>query len=356
MREPPLPRRGAVWVHLIVGWLPVWAVFTLLMTMVHRMPMSGAALIALRLTVGAALLGLLVDRVAAAVPWPHPFRLRFIAIHVGGALLFALAWIGFNSLVESAFRGRLVLVLGPGAVAFLATGVWFYAMIAGIAYARRAVERESRMAALAARSQLAALRAQLHPHFLFNALHTVVQLIPLDPRAAARAAEELAALLRSVLDERRDVVTLAEEWALVQRYLAIESIRFGERLVIVPAIDADVLGAALPSFALQTLVENAVRHAAAPALGTTTLTIAARRDGDALRVSVSDDGAGAPAAVLQDSAGDGTGGSGLRRLRERLRHLYGEQASLQLTPNDPHGLVATLRIPPSPSAAEPADG
>ena len=191
----------------------------------------------------------------------------------------------------------------------------------------------------AARAHLAALHAQLHPHFLFNALHTVVQLIPLDPGKAAQAAEELAELLRAALDERRDQVTLAEEWRFVQCYLAIEAMRFGERLQVTATMPDAAQGMRLPSFALQTLVENAVRHGAAPKIGKTHLRISASASGQHLTLVVSDDGAGAEPAAVQHGSG-----TGLRRLRERLACLYGSSAALDVDASS-GGVTATLRLP-----------
>lgn len=332
--------RAWVWIPLLIGWLPVWVLFTVLFMSVHQEPWQRAAPVALRQMLTAALLGLLVHRLTLRLPWPYPLRLRFVAIHALGAAGYAVAWLLFNSLIDSIRHGQLVLNLGPGAAPYLITGVWFYVMIAGIGYANRTAERAAQIAMLEARSQLAALRMQLQPHFLFNALHTVVQLIPLDPRGAVRATEQLAGLLRTTIEEQRDLVPLQTEWAFVQRYLAIEGIRFGERLVVRSDIDAAALACKLPSFALQTLVENAVRHAAAPSIEPTTLRIAARLDAGQLSLSVADDGPGMEPDQLERSTG-----TGLRRLRERLAWLYGGSARLQFRRTDPHGLTATLTLP-----------
>lgn len=337
-----------VWLQLIIGWLPIGALFTVLIMSAHGIAVGEATGIAIRMVGAAAVLGVLVHRWTARLPWPHPFRLSFIGVHLLGAALYALLWLLLNSVIESLLHRHAVIVVGPGLTPYLITGVWLYVMVAGVAYATRAAMRTSELAALEARSQLAALRAQLHPHFLFNALHTVVQLIPLDPRAATRAAEQLADTLRIAIEEERDLLPLADEWAFVQRYLAIEGIRFGERLQVHTDIDAQAQAALLPSFALQTLVENAIRHAAAPRVAPTTLDIRARRVDGQLCITVKDDGDGADLEQLGH-----TRGTGLRRLRERLNWLYGGSATLQLNSQPQQGFVAELRVP---QAAHPGRG
>lgn len=332
--------RTWVWLQLIIGWLPIGALFSVLIMTAHGVSAGAAMIIALRMVACAAVLGLLVHALTGRLPWPHPFRLRFIGVHVVLAAAYALSWLLLNSVIESLLHGRPVVVIGPGLAPYLVTGVWLYVMVAGVAYATRAAVRSSELATLEARSQLAALRAQLHPHFLFNALHTVVQLIPLDPRAASRAAEQLAETLRSAIGEERDVLPLADEWAFVQRYLAIESIRFGERLRVNSDIDATAQRALLPAFALQTLVENAVRHAAAPRIDPTEISVTARLVNHRLILTVGDNGDGTDMQQLSKSAG-----TGLRRLRERLGWLYGSSASLELRNAQPHGLIAELQLP-----------
>ena len=338
--------RTWVWLQILIGWLPVWVLFTTLIVAAHDAPVSMAAVNALRMMIAAALLGIFVHRFTGRLPWPYPMQVRFLVLHLFAAVVYAIAWLATISLIESAVKslqyGQLMLavVIGPGVVPFLTMGVWLYVMIAGVTYGNRAAQRTARIEALAARTQLAALRAQLHPHFLFNALHTVVQLIPVDPSGATRAAEQLAGVLRTAIEEDRDLIPLGEELAFVRRYLAIEGIRFGERLRVREVIDAGVLAASVPSFALQTLVENAVRHGAAPRAETTTLTITARTDAGVLVVDVGDDGAGADAGQL-----DAASGTGLRRLRERLKHLYGVRAALTVDTAAGSGFRASISVP-----------
>jgi signal transduction histidine kinase len=342
--------RAWVWLQLLLGWLPVGTLFALMLYFTHGGSPLSAIAMASQLMLTAAALGVYVHRFTERVAWPHPLRLAFVGTQLAAAIAYAMTWAIVNVLIASTIAsvlrsvdiGRLVLVLafGPAwGASYVVLGFWLYVMTAGIAYANRAAARSAEIEAQAARAQLAALRAQLHPHLLFNALHTVVQLIPLDPPRAARAAEEVAGLLRAALAEQRDVVTLSREWAFVQRYLAIESLRFGDRLQLQEAIEPAALGALLPAFALQTLVENAVRHAAAPRIETTCVTISARIDGDVLALSVGDDGAGADAQAVARSEG-----TGLRRLRERLGWLCAEgRLSVDTAPG--RGFTATLRVP-----------
>ena len=338
--------RTWVWLQIMIGWLPVWALFTLMIVTVHNLPVQSAALEALRMMAAAAALGIFVHRFTGRLPWPYPMQLRFVLRHLLAAGVYAVAWLAAISAIESVVQSvrhgqfMLAVVIGPGVVPFLTLGVWLYVMIAGVTYGNRAAQRAAQIEALAARTQLAALRAQLHPHFLFNALHTVVQLIPVDAPGAMRAAEQLAGVLRTAIEEDRDLVALAEELAFVRRYLAIEGIRFGDRLRVHEAIDPDTLSIPVPSFALQTLVENAVRHGAAPRVETTTLTIATHIVSSALVISVADDGAGAAHGVL-----DAPTGTGLRRLRERLQHLYGARAALTIDSAAARGLRATITLP-----------
>lgn len=333
--------RAWIWLQLLIGWLPVWALFTTLILTAHpHSRFLGAGLIALRMMVAAAALGFAVHRLIRRFPWPHPFTLSFAAIHLVGAVMYAVAWLLLNSVIESVFRGQPVIVIGYGLGPFLVLGVWLYVMVAGVAYASQAAERAARAEAMAARSQLAALRAQLNPHFLFNVLHTVVQLIPRDPRRAGQAAEQLAGLLRATIEEDRDLITVREEWAFVERYLEIERLRYGERLNIRVDLSEEAAEALIPSFGLQTLVENAVRHGAAPKVGATEIVITGAVERGRLTLQVRDTGAGAPSESLT-----APGGTGLGRLRDRLAVLSGSGARLDVIPNPGGGVVASLVVP-----------
>ncbi len=335
--------------QLLIGWLPIWALYAVLIVSAHPpITVSAALWASLRAIVPAALLGLLVRRFTRRLPWPHPFRASFLLIHAGAAALYAGAWLATSTIIgvlPAMLMGREHgLPVSQGlALPFLVIGVWLYVMVAGVSYTSDASERAARAEATAARTQLAALRAQLHPHFLFNALHSVVQLIPREPARAAEAAEQIGGLLRTAIEEERDLVPLGDEWAFVSRYLDLERLRFGERLVVMATVDAAAREVLVPSFAVQTLVENAVRHGAAPEVEPTTIAVHAAVADGALTIEVRDTGSGATDDQLH-GAGAGVG-TGLARLRERLSALYGDAARLDLRANAPRGVLATLVVP-----------
>ena len=187
-------------------------------------------------------------------------------------------------------------------------------------------------------ARLGALRAQLNPHFLFNSLNAAGVLVrDRDTETASRVIEELGAMLHELLKpDAAHEVTLAEELAFLQRYLAVEQIRFSDRLRPTVDIDASLMGATVPTLVLQQLVENAVRHGVAKRIESGQVYVGARREGDNLVLTVSDDGAGIVGA---------TNGTGLANIRARLTTLYGNRARLDLTSPPGGGTVATVRLP-----------
>lgn len=332
--------RPWLWLQLVIGWLPVWGLFIAMIATVHGVgPTWDAVAAATRMVLTGAALMPLVRRVVARLPWPHPMRVSFVLVHLGAALSYGAAWFVLNVAFESLFSSQAVLLFGAILVPFLLLGMWLYVMMAAVMYAGEAATRVARAEAAAVQARLSALRGQLNPHFLFNALHGVAQLTAIAPERAARATEDLAALLRTSIDEGRDLVPLRDEWRFVERYLALEGMRFGERLQVRAELDEDALDALIPAFALQTLVENAVRHGAAPREAATVVEVRAHGAGGRLQLSVRDDGVGASAGQLA-----GGTGTGLARLRDRLHALHGSAASLVVADAAP-GVRATLTIP-----------
>jgi len=203
--------------------------------------------------------------------------------------------------------------------------------------------RARELTELAATAQLAALRAQLNPHFLFNSLNSIAQLIHADPDRAEACVERLAELLRYVLKRaEKDFVPLAEELDVTGAYLDIERARFDERLRVETDVDEAALGALVPNFILQPLVENAVKHGLSRKVGPGRVRIEARATGDVLTLSVHDDGVGMSDAVLGHIYERGVG---LRNLRDRLEQLYGPTHAPAIVSRPGEGTRVELRLP-----------
>lgn len=285
-------------------------------------------------------LAVVVFRVVPRVPWPRPLTWRFVAIHVFAAPLMAALWLLISLPIEWLVGGQSDVSFATRFKEMLVIGSFFYFLIAGLSYSAHGARRAAQAEAIAVQTQLATLRSQLQPHFLFNALHTIVQLIHIEPRRATEAAEMVADLLRRTLEEQRDEVPLRDEWRFVSQYLAVEQIRFGERLVVNTDLPSDLESERVPSFALQTLVENAVQHGAAPRVAPTEIAIAGTRSNSELVISVRNSGDSGGSQVN----GKGTG-TGLARLRERLTVLYGGSATLTSGPIAAGGYEAVLTVP-----------
>jgi LytS/YehU family sensor histidine kinase len=208
-------------------------------------------------------------------------------------------------------------------IAFLVTVVWSAFMYLNAFY------RELR-AAEAARyeARLEALRAQINPHFLFNAFNSIAALIRTRPEEAETVVEDLADLFRYTLRaSKTDVSTVEKEVEAARRYLAVEKARFRDRLTVEVDVPASIRSVALPGMTIQPLVENAVRHGVGETQGGCTVTITARRENEHLVLRVTDTGPGFETTDLDAVVDDGTG---LGNVRERLRLFYGTEAQMQL--------------------------
>jgi two-component system LytT family sensor kinase len=181
--------------------------------------------------------------------------------------------------------------------------------------------REERLQRLLTEAELKALRTQVDPHFLFNTLNTIADLIGTNPQQAERMTERLAECFRYALAKHsRTLSTLDEELNFARHYLDIEQVRFGDRLRVSLSRGDAVGNETIPSLLLQPLLENAIRHGLAPVREGGFLNVRAWRDGGRLRLVVEDDGVGLRAGSSE--------GVGLRNVQERLRLLYAEEAEL----------------------------
>jgi two-component system LytT family sensor kinase len=263
-------------------------------------------------------------------------------------------------LVPVRFHGgithAIAVVPGPGRRSLLNGDLRFLQHVAGqlgsrlesLAHERERIERESREATLrqlAAQAELKALRAQINPHFLFNSLNTVADLIVTDPVKAEAMTVLLAKVFRHVLmHSDRQLTRVAEEMDFLRTYLRIEEVRFGDRLRVRMDVDPAVSRDSIPSLILQPLVENAIKHGLAPKVGDGNLSILADRYGEFLRLSVEDDGVGpdSPVSAGVNRKGNGVG---LKIIAERLWTLYDGRASLSFEKAAVSGSRVTILIP-----------
>jgi two-component system LytT family sensor kinase len=194
-----------------------------------------------------------------------------------------------------------------------------------------------------ARTHLQVLKMELQPHFLFNTLNAVAELVHTDPEAADQMITRLGRLLRLSLDNAgHQVVPLRQEIDFLRVYLQIEQVRFQGRLEVVWDVAPDTLDAAVPTLLWQPVLENAIRHGVTPLAGRGRIVIASWREGDELVLEIRDNGAGLPAAGIPRE------GVGLRNIRERVDQLYGVRAAFRLAPALGGGTAATLRLPFTP--------
>jgi len=354
------PSRG-YWLCQFGGWTFYFVLQTL-----------GAAQIALRplgkivLEIGVvAALGLVLSHLMREFLRPRPsVRLRLWALVpriLGMALLFSLPmaaiihYTAINALWGLSQINAQNLRIAPE---MLEWAQWFvlvvnhtalfslwavlYLTVTAVRDQRSAALRQSELARALQTSELRLLKSQLNPHFLFNSLNSVRALIADDPARAQTAVTQLARTLRYTLTAgREELVTLARELEIVEDYLALESLRFGERLRIERDLAPEAMGVRVPVMLLQTVVENAIKHGIAelPAGGDLRIVVALR--GGTLHIDV-ENTRPEKAKIVYRGEGEGVG---LDNAAERLRLLFGARANLDLDLSRAEVAVARIRIP-----------
>jgi two-component system, LytTR family, sensor kinase len=278
--------------------------------------------------------------------WP-----RTLAVHIAGALGLCVGWASLGVLLASILgrypaQGNFARDYVSWMLTSVPWSVFMYFTVLGCVYAFtyfvEAREREahaSRLAAQLAEARLGALRTQLNPHFLFNSLNALSVLVrePNTP-AASRMLELISDVLRQVLRaDQPHEVPLADELRFLEQYLAIEQVRFSDRLRVEWQIGEHARSALVPGFVMQPIVENAIKHGVARRAEAGRVEISARIVGATLELAVRDDGVGMAATQRE--------GVGLSNTRERLRTLYGERASVTITAPPGGGTLVTLRLP-----------
>ncbi len=299
-----------------------------------------------------ALLSLPIIRINNKFPWRGERWKQVSLIHFGSCFVFCILQTWLQANIQTLIVRNL---MGYGS--FNASELFYYLLakkthlniftylaIVLVAYAwqyyREQSVREAQLKEQLTQAQLTALKMQLHPHFLFNTLHSVSALIYKDARAADRMVARLSELLRLTLSEYdRQEVSLKKELEILQKYLAIEQIRFQDRLQVEVKVNPICYDALLPSFLLQPIIENAIRHGIEKHKGIGRIEFSAAAEADKLLLRVRNNGQNVihPAEFKE--------GVGLSNTRARLERLYGSDFSLKLQNLDSYGVEVTITVP-----------
>jgi len=336
---------------VLAAWLPFFAIWVLFAMLYAHYPLH-AALVTSVISMGSAsLMGIAVWHVCQRWPWPLQLDLKFYLLQIVFASAYSILWTLSVYRLEPLRRGANPLrdfLKSPILGWQLLMGVWLYGLFAGVSYAvqtrNRLHEKETlaaRAEVLAAAARLDAIRARLNPHFLFNTLHTLAALVKFHPALAESAIQRLGDMLRYALKEDgRELVEFAEEYEFTGQYIAFEQLRYEDRLKVDLQIDPESFQFDIPPFSIQTLAENAVRHAISIRPEGGSIWIKCSCEDGRLSVSVRDDGPGGGADTGQSHQ------FGLRSLQERLRAAYGAMAELRLH-SGPEGFEACFVVPSS---------
>jgi two-component system, LytTR family, sensor kinase len=360
MKIATLPKRGffadknqAFWILQIGGW----AFYFLLRTLGGLANSMGIAFIVptLIVTVTGFSLTMLMSAAFRRIIRMRPafvWTLTLLIVAVASAIFSVLEVWAHARFYDPTFQPRGIQFFGAilldMSVLIAWTGLYY-----GINYYLLLDEQSERVLVLsgqASAAQLAMLRYQLNPHFLFNTLNSISTLVLLKETDRANTMlSRLSSFLRySLVSDPTETVSLAQELEALKLYFEIERMRFEDRLKTRFDIDPAALQGRLPSLLLQPLVENCIKYAVTPQEEGAEIVIAAHVSGDRLMISVSDNGPGlnAERSALTQSAG-----VGLNNIRDRLFQTYGDDHRFEMLSNVPQGVVATIEIPFEPASA-----
>ncbi|MEP6491178.1 MAG: sensor histidine kinase [bacterium] len=347
-RDEPVPRSWAVALVLAAA---AYALYRVVQTNIVDSLWASSLTFAQRTIVSVADGALMAALVPVALvssrryPIDGVHRFRRLAIHAAITFVSAAAWIVMLLVISRFVTGYAPAEPLVAYISWLTSNMFAYAALVAsvhaLSFQHKLRQRETqaiRLQAQLSSARLEALKAQLHPHFLFNTLHTISELIHLDPAAADAMIIRLAQLLRLSIDMTGDQeVRLQHELDILANYLELHRMRYGERLSVTLDIDHTVLDAFVPPLLLQPLVENALRHGIEPRSAPGTVRVAASARDGRLTLVVADNGVGLPVAFAE--------GVGLSNTRSRLRELYGDDHSFVVFPAGDGGTEARIEIP-----------
>jgi two-component system, LytTR family, sensor histidine kinase AlgZ len=332
--HPVLESRSNLFLYLI-AWLPPVGLFALLLAYAGQFRWTEAFLIAAPMAAVCAFLCLSAWYLCKVFPPGRDSYLRLLGIHSAAAVFSSGAWVLLGSALVTALS-RIPELAGIDerywrqAPLLFVTGVLIFLISVSVHYlalaferSREAEERSLKLQILAREAELKALRAQISPHFLFNSLNSISALTSIDPARARRMCQLLADFLRKSLElGAEEFITLQNEIALAQDFLAIEQIRFGPRLNVQIEAAEESRNCLVPSLLMQPLLENAVKHGISQVLDGGNIRIQSSVRGDRLEITV--------ASPCDASAGEARNkGFGLRNIRARLSTLYDREAGIE---------------------------
>lgn len=333
--HPLLATRGRIILYLLV-WLMLAGMLGFLLSVTGRVPLLEAEALMLPLC--------LVYAFICLAPWylcrvlPLTQLPKLLSNHTAAAVVVALLWIVLAKLLalglsrrfahlDQRFSPQFPLLFGIGVLLYLLAVALHYVLLS-VESSKEAETRELAAHTMAKEAELKALKAQINPHFLFNSLNSISALTSIDPTRAREMCVALADFLRLTLGmgEKR-VIPLGEEVSLLEKYCAIEKVRFGERLTIKEEIPDDAKVCLLPPLLLQPLFENAVVHGIAQIPEGGWIRLSATRHADRLSVSVEN-------SWDPEAGSSRRNGVGLKNVQRRLEARYGNAANLQAQAED----------------------
>jgi len=344
--------------HLAL-YLAAWGLFGVVLAWAITPRVSiawwGAAAVAVPLCAAFAFICLASWYPVRAHPLESTALPRVLTVHLAGAVLSAALWqvlaVGWTRILDrlqpaagypAVYRGHVVLFVAVGLLLYLLAVALHY-LLAAAESSRRAAHRALKLELATRRAELDAFKAQVDPHFLFNCLNSISSLCGTDPAAARGTAIRLGELLRASLElGARDAIPLHRELELARSYLAVERVRYGDRLRVEETIGDGCRELPVPALVLQPLLENALKHGIAHLVSGGRIELGCRRTGGRLQVTVRN-------PVDSDRPPSGGAGIGLANVRGRLKLLYGDDALLTAR-EDENSFEVELVFPARPPA------